>query len=251
MYTAKISDNPSEEVRELASKALQTIAESRDSNALRLFLSTGELGEAEPELDVAGACRLLQIPDENTDETSVLAAFSVCCGDAPERIDYYRRALEVIGRKKRSALLCATAGTDAMVMPRDAVVGAAAVPGGPGDSGAAAETDNGIVVDWPVGLRNIGNTCYLNSLLQFYFTITPFREKILNWENSLMPLDEESLAMKKIGSRHISLNEVVRSQKCMSHLYTSSHVPLTHANSLENKLKGEQSSRNSRSYFTR
>ncbi|KAJ1479241.1 hypothetical protein T484DRAFT_1814998, partial [Baffinella frigidus] len=31
----------------------------------------------------------------------------------------------------------------------------------------------------PVGLKNIGNTCYFNSLLQTYFAIPQFRDAIL------------------------------------------------------------------------
>lgn len=38
-----------------------------------------------------------------------------------------------------------------------------------------------IPADAPVGLRNIGNTCYLNSLLQVYFNLTDFRRAILRY----------------------------------------------------------------------
>ena len=30
-----------------------------------------------------------------------------------------------------------------------------------------------------VGLRNVGNTCYVNSILQTYFMLEPFREMLL------------------------------------------------------------------------
>ena len=32
----------------------------------------------------------------------------------------------------------------------------------------------------PVGLKNVGNTCYVNSMLQSYFTIPQFRDEILS-----------------------------------------------------------------------
>lgn len=36
--------------------------------------------------------------------------------------------------------------------------------------------------NWPVGLFNMGNTCYLNSLLQYYFAIAPIKKYILEYE---------------------------------------------------------------------
>lgn len=33
-------------------------------------------------------------------------------------------------------------------------------------------------IQLPAGLQNIGNTCYLNSLLQLYFTIKPLRNSL-------------------------------------------------------------------------
>ena len=50
--------------------------------------------------------------------------------------------------------------------------------------------------NWPTGLDNIGNTCYLNSLLQYYFSIKPLREFILNF-------DEKNVDLLKLGSRKI------------------------------------------------
>ena len=67
----------------------------------------------------------------------------------------------------------------------------------------------------PVGLQNSGNTCYLNSLLQFYFTIKPFRDMILNLdqyqEDELTP---EVLARKRVGGRVVTEAEIVRSKEC-------------------------------------
>ena len=42
----------------------------------------------------------------------------------------------------------------------------------------------------PTGLRNIGNTCYFNSLLQVYYTLPNFVTKILKFE--VEQLEEEA-----------------------------------------------------------
>ena len=38
--------------------------------------------------------------------------------------------------------------------------------------------------DIPVGLQNIGNTCYLNSILQYMYSIKPLREAVMHFEQA-------------------------------------------------------------------
>lgn len=63
--------------------------------------------------------------------------------------------------------------------------------------------------DWPAGLDNIGNTCYLNSLLQYYFCIKPLRETILSFDDSkVMELKGKK---RKVGGRNVEDLELLRS----------------------------------------
>lgn len=70
---------------------------------------------------------------------------------------------------------------------------------------------------WPVGLDNIGNTCYLNSLLQFYFVIKPLRNTVLGFDKSFPEsyekeiLQSEAFKERRIGGRSLSAKEVDRS----------------------------------------
>lgn len=66
--------------------------------------------------------------------------------------------------------------------------------------------------NWPAGLDNIGNTCYLNSLLQYYFCIKPLRELILTFnENNFSANDYPET--RKIGGRKVENMELQRSNQ--------------------------------------
>jgi ubiquitin carboxyl-terminal hydrolase 25/28 len=38
----------------------------------------------------------------------------------------------------------------------------------------------------PVGLRNIGNTCYFNSLIFIYYSMPEFVKQILNFQDDML-----------------------------------------------------------------
>lgn len=80
--------------------------------------------------------------------------------------------------------------------------------------GGIVETPDHTIAEWPVGLQNIGNTCYLNSMLQSYFTIKPLRELVLGIEDFLTTVNEENIGSKRVGGRLITKDEVNRSQQC-------------------------------------
>ncbi|EED17662.1 ubiquitin C-terminal hydrolase, putative [Talaromyces stipitatus ATCC 10500] len=198
MFTTKVNDSPSS--REISEKALSLIAEKRNSETLKHFLKTGETGAGE--MDVGDAYRLLQIPDRTVGDDAILAAYTICVDEAPTQVETYTRALSIIAKEKDSPMLSSFV------------------------SGSTTHSDR-VLSEWPVGLQNIGNTCYLNSLLQFYFTVRPYREMVLDFENNKTDLDEESLRQKKVGSRKVSRAEVERSQKFLRELRGLFHNMIT------------------------
>ncbi|KAJ6149237.1 Peptidase C19 ubiquitin carboxyl-terminal hydrolase 2 [Penicillium samsonianum] len=191
MYTAKVNDSPL--TKELAKRAVALIAESRKSVALKHFINTGEMIAGE--MDIGDAYRLLQIPDRTADDGAIIAAYTICIDENPGDAERYNQALTIIAKQLDSSTLRNMAGI-------------------------SNEPDRSMQ-DWPVGLQNIGNTCYLNSLLQFYFSVRPFRELILDFERFQMDLnDEETLAKKQVGSRKVTKKEVERSQRFLTELRT-------------------------------
>ncbi|OBZ88825.1 Ubiquitin carboxyl-terminal hydrolase 2 [Choanephora cucurbitarum] len=53
----------------------------------------------------------------------------------------------------------------------------------------------------PVGLSNIGNTCYFNSLVQYYYTIVSFRETMVHYKNCVE--DENNTGSIKVDQSKI------------------------------------------------
>ncbi|KAF9359839.1 ubiquitin-specific protease ubp2 [Mortierella sp. AD094] len=69
----------------------------------------------------------------------------------------------------------------------------------------------------PVGLSNIGNTCYLNSLLQYIYTIKEIREAVMNMEAFVENENAEGWEEKIIDGRKLSRQDVAEAkEKTMS-----------------------------------
>jgi ubiquitin carboxyl-terminal hydrolase 25 len=66
----------------------------------------------------------------------------------------------------------------------------------------------------PIGLDNIGNTCYLNSLLQYYYTVKFVRNMVMNFQDHRMSLSEEDIKRKRVGGRSVAKAEIIKAQKC-------------------------------------
>lgn len=66
---------------------------------------------------------------------------------------------------------------------------------------------------WPVGLTSHGNTCYLNSLLQYYFSIKPLRDIVLDYEAYALDTVRYPTKEERVGHRKISTEEVRGGQR--------------------------------------
>ncbi|KAK9462669.1 uncharacterized protein V1516DRAFT_670846 [Lipomyces oligophaga] len=183
--------------RDLLDHAFLVLSKTRTSLKMLSYADSHDLTGPVPNIDEA--YNVLGAQKDMEDE-HILAVYSIRVEDSPEEILTMRNALKAIVLTRKSALLKNFLDT------------------GDKDYSISAEVSE----SEPVGLHNIGNTCYLNSLLQFYFTVKPLREMILSFETEAgAELLSDSLASdKRIGGRKVTQWEINRALDFVKELAT-------------------------------
>ncbi|KAL5114379.1 ubiquitin-specific protease ubp2 [Pleosporales sp. CAS-2024a] len=190
MVALKTSDNPA--TLETARKAVSIIAEHRNSARLRQWLKDGHMDQ--PEMDLGEAYALFSISDRTAkvDFDVMKTTIAFAPADSAEKM---QKAYQMIEQDQ---------ATNHNNRSNQSEVRRNSYP---------LET-------WPVGLRNIGNTCYLNSVLQFLFTIKPLRDMVLDCDNYLQDPTPDAIIGKKVGRTVVTAQRVEVAQKFIRELRT-------------------------------
>ncbi|GIZ48075.1 hypothetical protein CKM354_001115000 [Cercospora kikuchii] len=164
-----------EENEELTRKAISVIAHERKSDALNQWLLTGQADGYQ--MDKEEALRQLGITESwaTIDKSILSMQFDVARMDRP-------------GEQTEKAIAAL-------------------------EKAIASEQTSRSAETWPVGLTSHGNTCYLNSLLQYYFSIKPLREIVLNYDQYKLDTEHHTSKDERVGHRKISLEEVKGGQR--------------------------------------
>jgi ubiquitin carboxyl-terminal hydrolase 25/28 len=183
MAAARITDRPDQ--ADACKKAVGIIAGARRSETLQTYLATGGVSNDFADDEATAAYRFFDIQDRAADiDFDVMETImNLKVSDEPHREAEIQRYFNILLQQRA------------------------------GDAGNASTQQD---FNTPVGLSNMGNTCYLNCLLQYFFTIKPLREVILDFDNHKMDTSAESFVPKKVGGRDISRTEVIKAQECMT-----------------------------------
>jgi ubiquitin carboxyl-terminal hydrolase 25 len=71
-------------------------------------------------------------------------------------------------------------------------------------------------LDTPPGLRNIGNTCYLNSLLQYFYNVKTIRGLLDDFDQLKLELDDYHINNRRTGGsgNNVNLDEAIVARQC-------------------------------------
>lgn len=180
-----------------ANDAFRRIAEVRGSEVLWKKWEQAKDGGMTPERAYA----TLEVPAE-IDDGMLITVLSMRVEDQPNQVDRMREAVAVIAEMRDSDRLrkFLETGSD---------------PG---------ETVPPTRQDWPRGINQLGNTCYLNSLLQYFYTIKDLRDAVAPLLNSSRKtadedkLTDDDLKRHRVGGRLVTRKEILRSKKFVSEL---------------------------------
>ena len=150
-----------------------------------------EGGGVDSTLDINEAYSRLQMSQRNVPDQTVLAYYQSLTNGAPSGSkDSFTEALRVIALDRQSNFLLRKLD----------------------DPNADVQAESS-TADEPVGLDNIGNTCYLNSLLQYFYTVKPIRDMVIDFQNHRMTLNEVDIKKKIVGGRNVNKGEIIKALK--------------------------------------
>ncbi|EED80350.1 predicted protein [Postia placenta Mad-698-R] len=186
------------DLRHRLNEALRMLADDRGSALLRKAWDEEKGTGMSPD----AAYSTLEVPRE-VEETMLITVYVMRVEDQPGQADRMREAMNVIAEVTNSDRLrqFLTTGND------------------PGDATAQVMSS-----DMPRGLNQLGNTCYLNSLLQYFYTIKDLREAVAPLANAdAKSLDDskvtdDDLKRHRVGGRLVTRREILRSKKFVSQL---------------------------------
>lgn len=185
MYTSKVNDSPTS--LDMAQKALQLIAEHRNSAALKSFIAAGYQDNVGPtKMDAGEAFAALNIEDRTLDDEILYTIYEMRLDEDPQNQARFLLAIQTIAEEKNSQSLKTKLQMPAGQQP----------------------IQTPLSLTEPIGLDNIGNTCYLNSLLQSLFTIITIRKIVLNFDDYKQDIEADDMKEKRVGHRRVSVKEV-------------------------------------------
>ncbi|RIB14532.1 hypothetical protein C2G38_2095615 [Gigaspora rosea] len=190
-YTKAIEESP-EKIPEYLQSIFEVSKERNSESLQQLVAVQKSLGNYSKD-DVMEAYKTMNA-NPNVSDQQLIDAYVYYQNDGTSAITKYRDALSIIGKYRRSELISNFFSA--------------------GGSNEVDMTD--YFSDMPVGLDNIGNTCYLNSLLQYYFTIRNLREAVLSADTSSVNGLDNNWESFTSGGRKVSKSEVERAKKFLS-----------------------------------
>lgn len=208
MYTSNMSDNTMSLTTEYA-RALLSIAISRRSLNLMNFITENIPQFLNSTMSTEEAFSVLGLYTTADEETIIRVFQNRAATDVNADYKSLWLALKAAGKEKNSDLI--------VTFMRTGIINSSLLS----------------VERTPAGIENIGNTCYLNSLLQYYFVIKPFREYVLNFDEVFDVSsfeNNEVYQMRRIGGRTAGLNETQRSYQFV-HKLKELYFAMIHENS--------------------
>ncbi|KAF8665383.1 hypothetical protein AX16_000402 [Volvariella volvacea WC 439] len=184
------------EMQRDATEAFRILAEARGSAKLRRVWELNKDRLMNP----SRAYDTLEIPSE-VDDTMLLTIYNMRIEEQPLQMEKMREALAVIAEVRDSDRL-----RQFLEFGRD-----------PGEIVPQTRPD------FPRGLNQLGNTCYLNSLLQYFYTIRELREAVTplsKLDESILgeKLTDDDLKRHRVGGRLVTRREIIRSKKFVGQL---------------------------------
>ncbi|KAG5635914.1 hypothetical protein H0H81_009676 [Sphagnurus paluster] len=180
-----------------ANEALRMLAEARGSETLRRLWQSSKDRVMTPEK----AYDTLEIPAD-VDDFMLITVYNMRMDELPSQFEKMREAMTIIAEARDSQRL-----REFLEHGRDP--GEIVVPISP---------------ELPRGLNQLGNTCYLNSLLQYFYTIKDLREAVIPMSKlDLKSVEDEKfsdddLKRHRVGGRLVTRREIVRSRKFINQL---------------------------------